>query len=995
MEPRSCAIDEAQLWDLLDDPDADAPRELRAHVESCPSCRECLERLRRVHEGLTALCSADPTPLPASIGPYRIVRRLGEGGMGVVYEAEQPNPARRVALKVLRPVGPSTAGDLRRFEREVQALAKLRHACLVVIHDAGRDGGFLYLVMELVEGEPLDRHCARTSASLQRRLELIAQTAEAIHHAHERGVVHLDVKPTNVLVDGDGRPRVLDFGLARFLRPDGNVSLSRSVLASPGGTIPYMSPEQLGGTPAIDRRSDVYSLGVMLHELLTGRLPYGAPTSLAEAVRTFASPDVAHAVARADSIPRPLRDIVLQAIAVDRTRRYGSALDLAADLRRHLAGEAVRARVARRLPSWFGRGRWPWLAASALAVLAAILFLPSEDTDTRPRLAQRMPIDIPDVLSDAGSRRTFDALGDGAQIVYAVGFRLRVWDRVTGIGRPLGGGGGPDDIAEFRCTAPRWSPDGLRIAAVGNRQGEAEQFVLVWNAAEARIEQALPAPERGARIRDVCWTPDGHEITCLTDRIDSIRLVGGTVRRHPTDLPPVSSLGGWSADGRWLVVDATRSEGPPRSDLWLVPRVGGSSRQLTTTPDDCHQPVWAPDGRSVWFVASGTTPAASGSDIWRLAVDGETGRATAAPRRVTFLHNEGFVAPRFLSDGALLVGVRRDTATVWTTTGDRFEEGTEHTRGRAPRLSADGRTVFFIGEVSGQRGLFAMPRGGGAARLLTSAAYDASGPLGVMSFGTLYDVAPDSTRIAFSSWTTGDPDRAEVCVQSIDSGDLRVLARTSCPVWIRWSPDSCWLAYVDGRSVLVVAADGSDAPRELARLPRWDGTLEWSPNGDFIAALGYATDADLAAHVNTAFAIAFPVGELTRMTPPEEARYKEGLVWHPSGEFVTYVDYGPANDSQIRFAWLDGRPTEVAIQQSDSWDWIGAWAPDGERFYFFSYGGAAEGSPVHVYDRQARQVVTRGVPGMSSLPRWSAGGNAAVWIRGRQAAWLEILAVDR
>ncbi|MEZ5962465.1 MAG: serine/threonine-protein kinase [Planctomycetota bacterium] len=339
-----------QLWGLIDEPSS-AGAELHDHVARCPLCRESLGTIRRLHEGLQSIAKSSESPPPDRIGEYRIVRTLGSGGMGIVYEARQISTARRVALKVMQPAGATSRARLTAFRREIAALGRLGHASIAGVHDAGvTERGQLYLVMDLVDGERLDRYCeARgTALPLRARVALLAHIADAVHHAHQRGVIHRDLKPANVLVDAEGRPHVLDFGLARFLDPVDDVTLTHTLARlEPAGTLPYMSPEALRGDDAsLDVRTDVYALGVLLYQLLTGRLPYGRPTTASAALQAFAGTPAQHPSKVDARIPRELGDVVLKAVAIVPDARYGSAAALADDLGRFLAGEAVAARPA-------------------------------------------------------------------------------------------------------------------------------------------------------------------------------------------------------------------------------------------------------------------------------------------------------------------------------------------------------------------------------------------------------------------------------------------------------------------------------------------------------------------------------------------------------------------------------------------------------------------------------------------------------------------------
>jgi WD40 repeat protein/serine/threonine protein kinase len=389
----SCSELEAFLSDRLP---ADSESRVLTHLESCAACQQVLEDLTAGPVGDTDRARAEPAavapaaggearpyPLPTQIGQYTVIRELGHGGMGVVYLAEQAGLKRAVALKVIRHGVNATPAEVARFRAEAEAVARLQHPNIVQIHEVGSQDGLYYLALEYVNGPSLDRHLAGTPQDPHAAAQLIETLARAVHHAHQRGILHRDLKPANILLSGEPRsdtsplvprhsplaavPKITDFGLAKRLEPGDARTQSGLVLGTPS----YIAPEQASGkrgelTPSVD----VYGLGALLYELLTGRPPFkgATPLSTLEQVTTQEplAPSRFHR-----HIPRDLETICLKCLEKEPRKRYASALGLANDLQRFLGGRPI---VARPVRVW-GRA-WKWCRRRPLeACLTAAVLL--------------------------------------------------------------------------------------------------------------------------------------------------------------------------------------------------------------------------------------------------------------------------------------------------------------------------------------------------------------------------------------------------------------------------------------------------------------------------------------------------------------------------------------------------------------------------------------------------------------------------------------------
>jgi len=462
------------------------------------------------HAAISAASTSDGSdlsaaPLPETIGPFRIVRRIATGGMGSVYEATQASPARRVALKLMRPELYTPA--LRsRFQRESEILGRLQHPGIAQVFEAGtvdHMGGTLpYFAMEFVDGKPLGVFAADEDLGERDRLKLFAQICDAVHHAHTEGIVHRDLKPDNILVTSGGHPKILDFGVARITASDVKAPTLVTEVGQIMGTLPYMSPEQVSGNvDDIDTRSDVYALGVLLFELLSGKRPHELGTrSLPDAARIIREQDATRLGSMETRWRGDVETIVGKALEKDPARRYTGADELAADVRRHLSDQPISAHAPSRfyLLRKFTQRHRGLVVGSCIAATALVIGL---------------VFSLGFAFDEARQRREAEAAGYRALIVAAL---AALDDGDRSVARAL-----LDDAPEA-LRGWEWHHAAVRAAP------------LLW-----QLERNL-TPPRGAYVQDrptAAFSPDESLLAVLvTDsRVDVFEAVTGTYR-HSLEL---------------------------------------------------------------------------------------------------------------------------------------------------------------------------------------------------------------------------------------------------------------------------------------------------------------------------------------------------------------------------------------------------------------------------------------------------------------------------
>jgi len=661
------------------------------------------------------------------VGPFKLLQLIGEGGFGAVYMAEQEEPIRRrVALKIVKP-GMDSKQVIARFEAERQALAMLNHPNIASVYDAGTtESGRPYFVMELVRGVPITEFCDDNRLSTRERLQLFRDTCHAIHHAHQAGIIHRDVKPSNVLVtmhDGEPMPKVIDFGVAKATHHRLTEKTLFTEYSQFIGTPTYMSPEQAElGALDIDERTDVYSLGVLLYELLTGSTPLDAArlrkaaylemlhmlreeeppkpstrlSTLGDAGGVVARNRAADVSALAKLLSGDLDWIVMKALDKSRSRRYESAADLADDIDRYFYRDPVLARppsVGYRMQKFVAKRRVPLAAAASIAatLAAAGSFVAWQTRAAAAPSAVTAAALGPGIRAVATSLAgwTGDTRGridrEGRQLLVASpDAGVEAVDLATGERRVLVSGFPTDGSILPRFQQIDLSHDGQRVALVVRHESEpgAPEAVHLLDVGGAWPGTELTrASEYDSQHLLVGFSPNDDRIWLKRiDRddgepggaeISSLDVGSGAVRTLVSvDAASSSGTPSLSPDGRFLADTRRAAPGAP-GDVYVIATDGSSRYRIEHPAHDDHA-VFAPDGSGVVFQSDRR----GGEDLW--FVELKDGRPRGEPMLVW--PEAGAIAQigvkRFTEDGSLVVTRRLDFGQRVVTASIDVEAGT-------------------------------------------------------------------------------------------------------------------------------------------------------------------------------------------------------------------------------------------------------------------------------------------------------------------------------
>ena len=799
------------------------------------------------------------------LGPYEILGPIGAGGMGEVFKATDTRLHRTVAIKILPHDKVADPERKRRFMQEARAASALNHPNIITLHDIASDNGMDYLVMEYVPGKSLDKFITSKGMPLAEVVDTVRQIAAALAAAHAAGIVHRDIKPGNVMISAEGHAKVLDFGLAkleeRSLGPEDETRTMEPKLTETGvvmGTAAYMSPEQASAMP-VDHRTDIFSLGVVLYEMLAGRRPFRgkSPVETMHAIINDAPPPLYN-------YPPDLQEIFDKALAKDPKARYHHAGDLALDLTRLLSKSqgATRGAASPRARA----PRWTLAAVSAAAILLAAGFwrLAAEPQQpdmslyrVRPFAAEEYPQLFPAWSPDGKSiayaaqrgadwELTVKALNGSLPVVLArhspsagaVGILSISWTpdasrlyyiqaagvtfgRIFSVARV---GGEPRQVTDGFAYAAMLSPDGNTLAAL-MREGEngKEQRVLTLTSPPGSSPKRLRTIPGVSHQSRIAWSPDGSKIL-LSSQEPQFWVVdahsGDAKAFRGPDPAPIQFNLSW-LDNRRIILSWPRKDDVVEAptDLWSMDTVTGRMTLVFGSTEPLTDPVLSPDRSSLAF-----TSGSLDMDVMELPLDGAPTRPLRATSHWESSPDWSPVAPEFVyvTPEGIRLRSKDGSRDGFIVTLSNFQG-----KGNAfvsPSFSPDGtRIAYTVDPPSGPSHVWISPVNGGA-----------PAPLG--DFNGLYgdSWSPDGNWMAFNWAETKWPPNKLVKIRIGAGGSPVVLSDQACEFVPSWSPDGSRILCSRNGVLYTISADGG-SPELLGK--EYEPLAAWTRDMRYIFAI--------------------------------------------------------------------------------------------------------------------------------------------------------------
>lgn len=773
--------------------------ERERHLQALPDAalRENVRGLLDTNEGelsdiigSTAFSLLD-TLEPKRFGPWRVTGILGRGGMGAVYRAVRDDGVyqREVAIKVL-PSGTEPSRLRDRFQQERQILATLDHPNIARMLDGGESPNGPYIVLECIHGTDITSYCDAHQLSLPDRLRLFLPVCAAVQYAHKHGIIHRDLKPANVLITSDGVPKLLDFGIAKLVEQN-------TLQTSPGFqafTPQYASPEQVRGGP-FTAATDVYALGALLYELVTGARPHeitsGDP---AELLRVICEEDVRRPNSIVPGLSRDLETVLSKALQKDPERRYASVELMIADISRHLAGQSVLARPdssVYRLAVFVRRHAARATASAGAAALIAAVALHFYNRSPSPPIPLVTPL-----TSSPGTEGSPSFSPDGRKVAFS-------WDGDTGwfdiyIKHLDSGSLSRISHGPGQNVNPAWSPDGGQIASLRLTQASTDVMLITPGGLERRLTNASP-PERRALAQygayhdyNLAWAPDGKDLAivgaCPLTEESCIYLVSvsnGAKRLFTT--PGTRMLGdgvpSFSPDGRLLAFSRWKTLNV--ADIYVQSLKTGMATRLTFDGSGIYGIAWTHDGRELIF-SSGRSGAPK---LWRKPLSG-------GPPQTIYVAGQNVTQPAISPDGRRLAIVEDVTnQNIWRI--PTYSDGSRHATklisssriSDSPRYSPDGGHIAFASERSGNWEIWV-------------ANADGTNPVQITNFNRGLTGSPhwspDSRQIVFDS--RQEDYSAVYTVPATGGNPSRITETTSDNMLPSWSQDGRWIYFNSNRS---------------------------------------------------------------------------------------------------------------------------------------------------------------------------------------------------